>query len=340
MVIGLDTYDVNKNDKKCVDEVFLPNINNDVSIRGDVEVGSKGVKRFIEKINRRCDSGVGGVMGEEIGRVVDGGKVTDGVGKVKVNYRNDDEPVVKPRPTLSMELAKGESAKKAAGVIGPNNADWRKNLLFYITEYCEIILESKIALKMFADECCNYTMLIPRFFYPLVKSKSFKLKFREMLLKSLSGQIQGEGNFAKSHHEIIMQTLNRRLRRLEMQLKNILKFLVDNGHSAHPANYFGSVKWIALTFVDLLQIKFPTFADSKKPANTKGDIEPYLTNISELKDILQKRESEILAAFHKRQRISSVLTSIRQELLQKISTHESLPKKFFRKTTVSRFFKT
>lgn len=303
-------------------------------------MGSKGVKRFIEKINRRCDSSVGGVMGEEMGRVIDGGKVTDSVGKVKVNYRNGDEQLVKPRPTLTTELAKGESAKKYAGVIGPNNADWQKNLLYNITEYCEIILESNIALKMFADECRNYTKLIPRFFYPLVKSKSFKLKFRDMLLKTLSGQTQGEGNFAKSNHEMIMQTLNRRIRRLKIQLKNILKFLVDNGHAGHPANYFGSVKWIALTFVDLLQIKFLTFADSKKPANTKGDIEPYLTNISELKDILQNRESEILAAFHKRERFSSVLTSIRQELLQKISTHESLPKKFFRKTTVSQFYKT
>jgi hypothetical protein len=310
-------------------------------------VDSKGVKSFVEKINRRCDSGQAVVMDPPTGKISDdgsvkgeSGKLVNGIGKVKVNYRNDDAPMAKPRPTLTIELAEGGAPGTAAGVIAPKNADWQKNLLYYITEYCEIILESNLSLKMFADECRNYTKLIPRFFYPLVKSKSFKLKFRDILLKTLSSQTQGEGNFAKSNHEIIMQTLNRRLRRLKIQLKNILKFLVDNAHAAHPTKYLGSVKWIALTFVDLLQIKFLSFADSKKPENTKGDIEPYLTNISELKEILERRESEILAAFHKRQRFSGVLTSIKQELLQKISTHESLPKKFFRKIKLFQFYKS
>ena len=286
-------------------------------------------------------------MDPSTGKIIDdgsakgaAGNLTDSIGKIKVNYQTDDAPMAKPRPTLTTEFAKGERAGIAARVSSPKNADWQKNLLYYITEYCEIILESNFSLKMFADECRNYTKLIPRFFYPLVKSKSFKLKFRDILLKTLSSQTQGEGNLAKYNHEIIMQTLKRRLRRLKMQLKNILKFLVNNAHATYPTNYLGSVKWIALTFVDLLQIKFLNFADSKKPANTKGDIEPYLTNISELKEILEKRESEILAAFHKRVRFSSLLTSIKQELLQKISTHESLPKKFFRKIKLFQFYKT
>lgn len=292
MIIGLDTYDVNKSDDKCFDEVLSPNLINDNSIRGNIELGSPNLTKFIEKINRRCKSAIKD-------KIEKNSKDTYKENDKKTN----EKPVIeRPNVVYNEEPEANKYVPKKIS-LSKNNLEINtipkpdksfsikiSKKLAYLNEYCEIILESNISQKSYARNCKSYVSLIPKYFNPILKSKAFMFKFRNILLKVLDTGFPGDYN-VKSNQ----QRIKRNLLKLKNQILNIINYIIPKKRL--QKNYVSAVKQITLDLLPLLQIRF--VQNNTLGDNSQQNIQPYVNHIMQLKEIIEKHKTEILRFYKK-----------------------------------------
>ena len=335
-IIAQDTYDANKNDNKCFDEVLVPNLQNDVTITGKVSPGSEKVQKFIDKINKRCilnknhhKKKLKSKKEVAIENNTDkpNQKKSDKKKNNKVN-ETDGQPIIVDKDKDNSKNYDSQGSTSMTKKSHMKNFIQQKNQI-YLNEYCEVILDTSHDLRPFSDKCEDYTSQIPIYFLSIGKSKIFKQVFRKTILEVLTQQVysattpsitdqQKLDRSIEKDSDFLLFLIKKNFKKLKKQVQSIMQNYQqqqsENSSDKNPT-FTKAKKLLTLNFLDLLQIKLNS--------NKLKTIEPDISNILILKEILSQKKEDIITAYKNIPEFDSMIKQIKNLLVERITANES-----------------